>query len=605
MMLFFHFRLLNILLFILLGGLFWSTMGHASSRKALIVGNAEYQSVSPLENTIADAKAYGEVLQELEYEVTLLQNLDRLSFDLGFADFIDNVQLGDTVVFVFSGHGWSDGSTNFILPVDIQMSNSSSRVKAMSTPLQNGVNGIIDQLRAAGASTQIAIVDACRNNIFAAQGTKSLGMTRGLAVERAPQGAFLIFSAGSGEESLDRLPDDPPEQRLSVFTRNFLPKLRRGMYLEDAINEAQLETATAARRFNGHMQNPAYYDQINGKLCLSETCTNGEPLAPRQESTAPFPIVKSACDQAQAVWADVKAASELSVLKAFERSYEECAVYASLARAQIISLTEVPAPKRPKSKPYPILNGAICARGGASVSGASVCVSSVLSPQSGNSYGPNNLLDESRSTAWVEGRSGNGEGEKIRISFDQSTEVKSLSLVNGYGKSAKVFSANTRPKTIRVSAEDGFEATYALSDHFDWQKIVFDRVLDTHWLLIEVVSVVEGSRWQDSALSEISVQTSQKGLAVTTEGVLRGRPIGPWLLILGSYPESEEVKALSRRDALRRAGYAAAAIATQDYPNLKDGLLVVAIPFATNWEAKDHLTQLLDLVPDAYIKNGG
>lgn len=330
------------LIYILLLSAVHAEDARASSRKAIVIGNAAYTDVEPLKNTISDAGAYSEVLKDLGFEVTLRHDLNRMDFDLEFADFLDRVQPGDTVVFVFSGHGWSDGQTNFILPTDIRPFSSESRVKAMSTPLQNGVNGVVDQLRAAGATTQIAIIDACRNNIFEKPGAKSIGMTRGLAIERAPQGAFLIFSAGTGEQSLDGLPDDPSHQRLSVFTRHFLPKLRQGMYLEDAINEAQLETSIAARSAGGHSQNPAYYDQVNGKLCLSATCGAPKPapsvsVSTSQPDTAPA-VQTNPCEEARTVWADVSASADIDTLQAFQDAYGDCKIYASLARSKISQL---------------------------------------------------------------------------------------------------------------------------------------------------------------------------------------------------------------------------------------------------------------------------
>lgn len=221
----------------------------AGSRYALIVGNAAYSTLPPLQNTIADAEAYASLFKELGYDVTSLADLDRNGMEFALVDFLDQIRQGDTAVFVYSGHGWSDGKTNFLLPTDVTMQGSERRMRLMSIPLQNGLDGIVDQIRQAGASVQVAIIDACRNNIFGKDGTKSIGMTRGLSVERAPQGAFLIFSAGSGEESLDRLSTDGADQRLSVFTRHFLPRLRAGMYLEDAINAAQVEPAEAAPTF--------------------------------------------------------------------------------------------------------------------------------------------------------------------------------------------------------------------------------------------------------------------------------------------------------------------------------------------------------------------
>lgn len=312
----------------------------AQMRHALIIGNADYEHAGQLANTIADAEAYAGVFHGLGFDVTLLSDLDRSGLEYALADFYDGISPGDTAVFVFSGHGWSDGAVNYILPTDIRIENSERRVKLMSTPLQNGVNGIIDQIRDAGAAVQVAIIDACRNNIFAGQGgTRSVGMKRGLAIERAPQGAFLIFSAGAGEQALDGLPEDGPEQRLSVFTRHFLPRLEAGLYLEDAINDAQMATAQDARSFGGHLQNPAYYDQINGKLCLAESCGSSR-AEPAPQEPRPQAVAASPCSEARAVWQDIRGIGSEAALEQYISEFHACGTYRALAEEELAMLQE-------------------------------------------------------------------------------------------------------------------------------------------------------------------------------------------------------------------------------------------------------------------------
>jgi len=48
----------------------------------------------------------------------------------------------------------------------------------------------------------ILILDACRDNPFAMQGKRSIGLTRGLT--RMEE--FVLFSAGQGQSALDQRP---------------------------------------------------------------------------------------------------------------------------------------------------------------------------------------------------------------------------------------------------------------------------------------------------------------------------------------------------------------------------------------------------------------
>lgn len=257
-----------------------------AAKHAFILGNAAYDSLPDLRNTHADADAYTEALEELGYEVS---NHRDLSFDAmgdAFDQFLDTIAAGDEVMFVYSGHGWSDGVTNYLIPTDAPQGGSDRQLKRDTMALRNGLNGVLDELEASGASLTVAVIDACRNNPFKKpKGTRSASMSRGLARVEAATGTFVIFSAAEGQEALDRLASDDNDQNLSVFTRSFVPLLKEGIFLEDAISEAQTATSDLARTNKGHKQHPAYYDQTMGKTCLAGDCSVGIAASPRGQST--------------------------------------------------------------------------------------------------------------------------------------------------------------------------------------------------------------------------------------------------------------------------------------------------------------------------------
>ena len=267
-----------------------------AGKYALVLGNAEYETLSDLKNTHSDAEAYHETFQGLGYQVTFLKDLDFETTLEALDTFYAQLQPGDDVVLVFSGHGWSDGQVNYLIPTDAPRQARDSLLKRKTIALKNGYNGILDEFAQLGVGLTLAIIDACRNNPFEPpQGRKSVAMGRGLAPVQAQSGTLVIFSAGAGQEALDRLPDDPKDQRLSVFTRTFLPHLQSGLYVERAMAEAQKETADLARQAGGHMQTPAIYDEALGDTCLSGECVyQVTPAAQvRMPTTAAAP---SQCD---------------------------------------------------------------------------------------------------------------------------------------------------------------------------------------------------------------------------------------------------------------------------------------------------------------------
>lgn len=249
-----------------------------AAKHAFVLGNSAYDELSDLQNTHNDARAYANAFNGLGYEVTHLGDLGLDDFEEALERFLSRIKPGDDVAFVFSGHGWSDGSTNYLIPTDAPKQGRDRKLKRLSIALSNGSDGILDAFEAAGANLVVAIVDACRDNPFSPSfGAKSMGISRGLAPVKPATGTFVIYSAGEGQQALDRLPDDPPGAALSVFTRAFIPYLRPGVLLEDAISNAQVETAQLAARADGHLQHPAYYDQTLGGTCLGGVCQASMP----------------------------------------------------------------------------------------------------------------------------------------------------------------------------------------------------------------------------------------------------------------------------------------------------------------------------------------
>ncbi|MCJ7873664.1 ABC transporter substrate-binding protein [Phaeobacter sp. J2-8] len=245
----------------------------AAEKHALVVSNAEYLALADLRNTHSDADAYAALFREFGYQISRLKDSDLDGMLNSFDTFLAGLEPGDDVIVVFSGHGWSDGQVNYLVPTDAPSQGSDRKLKRETVALKNGVNGILDEIEMRNTGLTVAIIDACRNNPFKPpEGRRSACMTRGLAPLSPRTGSFIVYSAGEGQEALDRLPDDPPEQKLSVFTRSFLPYLEQRLHLEEAVSRAQVDTARLARGAGGHLQEPAYYDAALGFTCIAGQC---------------------------------------------------------------------------------------------------------------------------------------------------------------------------------------------------------------------------------------------------------------------------------------------------------------------------------------------
>jgi len=195
----------------------WATSADAK-RFALIIGNDSYQSATPLQNARSDAEAVAEALKRDGFTVTLKKDLTLKAMKEALRSFKEQLSGGDEAVFYFSGHGVQFEGTNYLIPTDLTPENQ-EQVVDESVPLQR----ILDDLRDQKARFALAIVDACRDNPFKGTGRAIGG--RGLAPVTAATGQMVLYSAGAGQEALDRLgPRDPDPN--GVFTRVLIKERR-------------------------------------------------------------------------------------------------------------------------------------------------------------------------------------------------------------------------------------------------------------------------------------------------------------------------------------------------------------------------------------------
>jgi hypothetical protein len=229
-------------------------------RRALVIGNDSYQRIAPLINAREDARAIANSLQAMGYEVTLRLDQPEKEFKRTWRTFAGQVQGGDEVVFFYAGHGLQVGAGNYLLPVDIS-GESEAQVRDDALSLQR----ILEDLSDRKARATLAIVDACRDNPFKGTG-RSIG-ARGLAPTLAATGQMILFSAGTGQQALDRLgPQD--RNRNGLFTRIFLREMNKPNLTADQVARNVRSEVVELARSVGHEQVPAIYDQMVGEFRL-------------------------------------------------------------------------------------------------------------------------------------------------------------------------------------------------------------------------------------------------------------------------------------------------------------------------------------------------
>jgi hypothetical protein len=315
--------------------------GHAEKRLALVIGNDRYANLpagEQLRKAVNDARAVGDALESIGFQVIRGENLGRPALVAKFDELTQRLEPGDTAFFFFAGHGVAVGGGNYILPADVPKVGPGQDTLLARVSL--GEADIVADLQGRGVRVAIVVLDACRNNPFKKPGTRGVGAERGLARIEPVRGVFSIYSAGIGQTALDRLGDTDANAN-SVFTRVFAPALKKpGLSLGDLAVEVREEVARLALTAS-HDQLPAYYDQTTGGRVY---------LAGAQPAIAQPPAI----DPAAQAWAVVQNTTSVAVLEDFIRQFGGTP-YGSMARARLEELKkqQLTAIKPPVSAPAP------------------------------------------------------------------------------------------------------------------------------------------------------------------------------------------------------------------------------------------------------------
>lgn len=235
-------------------------------RRALVVGVDTYANLEDLQKARNDARAVSNTLMGIGFDVTTLYDADRRQINGAVSTFANQIQPGEEVVFYFAGHGVEVDGRNYLLPADVPVVNLGD--ESYLTGESIAADRVLDIFQRQGARSTVMILDACRNNPFPSEGSRSVGGTRGLVRMDPPEGSFILYSAGAGQTALDRLSDDDQNPN-SVFTRALIPLLEKPeMTLHTLAKEVRRDVQSLASQVN-HDQFPAYYDQMSGEFRLT------------------------------------------------------------------------------------------------------------------------------------------------------------------------------------------------------------------------------------------------------------------------------------------------------------------------------------------------
>jgi hypothetical protein len=138
-----------------------------------------------------------------------------------------------------------------------------------------------------------------------------------------------------------------------------------------------------------------------------------------------------------------------------------------------------------------------------------ICVTSVLAPQAGNTYGPDKLMATSEG-AWCEGVAGPGIGQSVTVHHDPRQLLRTINVTNGYAKSDEAFRNNGRVKKALIETDRGTKQTVTLKDVRESQKVTIPKGR-VAWVKLTILEVFPGARGTDTCLSEFLTNLEEFG----------------------------------------------------------------------------------------------
>lgn len=297
-------------LIVFLSFLAWAGQTAAAERVALVVGNVTYSNVSSLKNAANDARLMSDALTAVGFQVTLLIDADRQTFERAISDFGKSLRGDpDTVgLFYYAGHGVQSFGTNYLLPVDTALSD-----QADLDLVAIEANSVLRQMYTARNRTNIVILDACRDNPFVSVPDFT---DNGLAEMKAPTGTFLSYSTAPGMVAFDGADNNSP------FTTALAQEISApGATIEQVFKNVRISVLETT----GGAQTP--WD--------ASSLTTDFRFMGERKPAAPDP------SEERALWAAVKSSGDAMQLKLFLRVYPDGA-FAKEAATLLASLEGTP-----------------------------------------------------------------------------------------------------------------------------------------------------------------------------------------------------------------------------------------------------------------------
>jgi len=244
-------------------------------RVALVIGNGAYRNVPALLNPPNDANDIAAALKRIGFTVSLVTNASFDEMRRALIALGRDAAGADMAAVYFAGHGMEINGENWLIPVDADLKRDTDAANE-AINLQSVMQQVSNT-----TSLGLVILDACRNNPFAAKMKRSLA-TRAATMSGLgriePVGNVLVaYAARDGTTALDG------DARNSPFAAALLRNIETpGVEVTFMFRNVRDDVMEATR----NEQQPFVYGSLSRKAIYLA----GQPAAESGQAAPPSPV---------------------------------------------------------------------------------------------------------------------------------------------------------------------------------------------------------------------------------------------------------------------------------------------------------------------------
>jgi hypothetical protein len=217
----------------------------AERRLALVFGNSQYKNSASLKNPVNDANLMEGTLKELGFEVIKQLNAGKEEMMKAIREFNEKLPTANVALFYYAGHGSQVEGKNYLIPVDAKLEKEGD-CKFEAIP----VDFIVEEFDRYPNNTNIVILDACRNNPFAAW---SRGGEAGFRAMSFSSGTIIAFATSEGATAADG------KGANGLFTE----ELVKQMVIPQSVLNVFMNTRVQVRKLSNNQQVPTEWNKLN------------------------------------------------------------------------------------------------------------------------------------------------------------------------------------------------------------------------------------------------------------------------------------------------------------------------------------------------------